>query len=75
MQHHGQIGKGWGSVMRRVREAPMYPTDPVATAAYYRMTAIVYVESAKMLEAAFVAKGEKIPGNRMAIPIVLDAVG
>ncbi len=49
----------------------MYPTDHVATAAYYRMTAVVYFESAKMLEAAFVAKGEKMPGNRMAIPYYL----
>jgi hypothetical protein len=57
--------------MRRVREAAMYPTDTMATAAYYRMTGAIYVESAKVLEAAFVAKGQKIPGNRMAIPYYL----
>ena len=42
--------------------------DYVADASYYRMTAVVYWENAKILEGAFRARGEKMEGNRMAVP-------
>lgn len=48
-----------------------YPTDFVADAAYYRMTAITYWECAKLLERGFADKGQKISGNRMAVPYYL----
>jgi len=43
----------------------------VVDAAYYRMTAVVYWENAKMLQEAFERKGQKVRGNRMAVPYYL----
>jgi hypothetical protein len=56
---------------RLQKDVAMYPNNHIALAAYYRMTAVVYVESAKMLEGAFVQKGQTLPGNHMAIPFYL----
>lgn len=43
----------------------------VADASVYRLTAIAYWESAKVLQKAIEDKGEKVPGNRAAIPYYL----
>ena len=43
-------------------------TDNYAMASYYRMTAVVYWESAKVLYEDLAAKSQPAPGNRMAIP-------
>jgi len=42
--------------------------DNIALASYHRMTAVVYCESAKMLNDSFEARGQPVVGNRMAIP-------
>jgi hypothetical protein len=42
--------------------------DNIALASYHRMTAVVYWESAKMLNDSFEARGQPVVGNRMAIP-------
>lgn len=43
-------------------------TDDVAMAAWYRMTAVVFTENAKILNRAFEDKGESTIANPMAIP-------
>lgn len=48
-----------------------YPTDFVADAAYYRMTATTYWECAKLLEKGFADQDKKVSGNRMAVPFYL----
>jgi hypothetical protein len=48
-----------------------FPTDFVADAAYYRMTAITYWECAKLLEKGFADQGQKVSGNRLAVPFYL----
>jgi hypothetical protein len=42
--------------------------DNVALASYHRMTAVVFWESAKMLNDSFEASGQSVVGNRMAVP-------
>ena len=42
--------------------------DNIALASYHRMTAVVYWESAKMLNDSFEARGQSVVGNRMAVP-------
>ena len=42
--------------------------ENIALASYHRMTAVVYWESAKMLNESFEARGQPIVGNRMAVP-------
>ena len=43
-------------------------TDSVAMASWYRMTAVVFMENAKILHGVFADKGEPLVGNRMAVP-------
>jgi hypothetical protein len=45
-----------------------FMSDHIAEASYYRMTGIVYWENAKILEAAFRSRGDKMEGSRMAVP-------
>lgn len=42
--------------------------DYIAEASYYRMTATVFRENARMLLSQFEAEGLEIVGNRMAVP-------
>jgi hypothetical protein len=42
--------------------------DNIALASYHHMTAVVYWESAKMLNDSFEARGQPVVGNRMAVP-------
>jgi hypothetical protein len=42
--------------------------DNVALASNYRMTAVVFWESAKRLHGSFETSGESVIGNRMAVP-------
>lgn len=42
--------------------------DNIALASCHRMTAVVYWESAKMLNDSFEARGQTVVGNRMAVP-------
>jgi hypothetical protein len=43
-------------------------TDNVAMASWHRMTAVVFVENAKILNRAFEDKRESMIGNLMAVP-------
>ncbi len=43
-------------------------TDNVAMASSYRMTAVIFLESAKVLNRAFQDKGESTVGNWRAVP-------
>ncbi len=54
-------GQRWGTVMVEM-------TDNVAMASWYRMTGIVFLENAKMLNRAFKDKGASTIGNPMAVP-------
>jgi HEPN domain-containing protein len=40
----------------------------IALASYHRMIAVVFWESAKMLNESFEARGQRVVGNRMAVP-------
>jgi hypothetical protein len=44
--------------------------DSIALAAYHRMSAVTYWESAKILNESFESNGQPLVRNRMAIPFI-----
>jgi hypothetical protein len=44
-------------------------TDNAAMASWYRMTAVVFTENAKILNRGFQDEGESTIGNRMSVPL------